>query len=308
MWTVVLLCVWPLLAASVARACPTDCQCENGTVLCTGLDSLPTDLPDGTAELTCDDCIIPVLGLVASADVAALAVRRSGVTEMTADVFSVATKLRTVDLSDNALTDASSFSGLHHLTDLILTGNRLTSLPVFDLPSLAKIDLSRNPGLVIREDAFSSCPVLTHLSLRAIGLAAVPMPLLAALPSLRALDLDGNDLGSLPNGGFMVSSNLQELNLARCAIVDVDPGAFAGLDALLWLQLANNSIATLPPLHEVADTLRRLHLEGNRLSSLDESDVNWKGMAEVRLARNPWHCDCEIAWMAEIDLSNDDAL
>lgn len=95
------------------------------------------------------------------------------------------------------------------------------------------------------------------------------------------LKLDANSITKIPSNAFRHLSHLEELDLSRNAIEKIDRAAFKG----------------------VAAGLRTLDLSSNRIRSIPKEALLALN-AKLRLANNPWHCECalqEVLWEAQLD-------
>ncbi|XP_072789547.1 leucine-rich repeat-containing protein 3 [Taeniopygia guttata] len=95
------------------------------------------------------------------------------------------------------------------------------------------------------------------------------------------LKLDANSITRIPSNAFRHLSHLEEIDLSRNAIEKIDRAAFRG----------------------VAAGLRSLDLSGNRIRSIPKEAL-LALKARLRLANNPWHCECalqEVLWEARLD-------
>ncbi|XP_049902351.1 trophoblast glycoprotein b [Epinephelus moara] len=171
---------------------------------------------------------------------------------------------------------------LEQLTDLYLSGNEMESVDamVFDnLPNLVRLDLSNNNIQDFSERAFPDDNKVQFLNLSRCfhNYSTVDM-VLSVLQSgnllqLTALDLSNNDLVILPDGIFGSLSNLVNLSLQNSSIVSIPNGTLK-----------------VPP-------LRDLDLRDNSLSGLPTTtlaEFSLKPALHIRLAGNPWRCDCFI--------------
>jgi Leucine-rich repeat (LRR) protein len=92
---------------------------------------------------------------------------------------------------------------------------------------------------------------------------------IAGLPALKYLDLNNNQLRSLPTGIFTGLTALEELRLNNNKLRSLPTGIFAGLTALKWLYLSHNQLRSLPTgIFTGLTALKWLHLDNNQLRSL----------------------------------------
>ncbi|XP_022690034.1 toll-like receptor Tollo [Varroa jacobsoni] len=134
------------------------------------------------------------------------------------------------------------------------------------------------------------------------------------------LYLDGNNIPEISKHSFVGRKNMRVLFLNSSNIVTVQNRSFAGLHELRALHLEDNRISELHG-HEFddLDRLRELYLSNNQLKHLSNItftrlknleilhlDRNYlveisvwsfqynTRLTEIRLARNPWTCDCQF--------------
>ncbi|XP_031730387.1 trophoblast glycoprotein [Anarrhichthys ocellatus] len=169
---------------------------------------------------------------------------------------------------------------LQMLTDLYLSGNEVESVDamVFDnLPNLVRLDLSNNIIQTFSERAFPEDNKVQLLNLsRSFHNHSFMDSVLSVLQSghllqLTVLDLSNNDLVILPDDIFRELPNLVTLSLQNSSILSVQNGTLRA-PPLRDLDLRDNSLRDLP-----YATLAELGLKPTLL---------------IRLAGNPWRCDC----------------
>uniref|UniRef100_A0A3B4T9B2 Wu:fc23c09 n=1 Tax=Seriola dumerili TaxID=41447 RepID=A0A3B4T9B2_SERDU len=178
-------------------------------------------------------------------------------------------------MSNNRLTDGTiegAFEGVPALKRLYLDRNLLKSVPT-DLPvSLEELRLDNNQLGVMSEAAWARCPGLLVLSLSnnslGNGSESLPNAVLSPLCNLRTLNLDHNQLTSVPQG---LPLSIKELYLKGNLIGQFRGGAFNGVSELLVLDLSANRLTNKGLLRESllnATHLESLNLEGNRLKQV----------------------------------------
>lgn len=172
---------------------------------------------------------------------------------------------------------------LEQLTDLYLSGNEMESVDekVFDnLPNLVRLDLSNNKFQTFSEKAFPDDNKLQFLNLsRSFHNHSYTNVVLNFLRSgnllqLKAMDLSNNMLFWLPDDILASLSNLVNLSLQNSSIISI-----------------HNGTLKVPPLQD-------LDLRDNRFKILPTTtlaEFSLKPELHIRLAGNPWHCDCMIA-------------
>ena len=106
----------------------------------------------------------------------------------------------------------------------------------------------------------------------------------------------------IPDHVFGELRNLTFLDLSSNQLDHVWPRTFTGLRSLVRLQLADNRLSDLPEgVLRHSTKLRRLNLDGNALTTLRQCIVARKTRLTVlSLVGNPVHCDCRLAWIAQL--------
>lgn len=191
------------------------------------------------------------------------------------DLLSEYVSLEFLVLSNNRLTNGAiegAFEGIPALKRLYLDRNLLESVPA-DLPfSLEELRLDNNQLTVMSEAVWAQCPGLSVLSLRNNNLGngsdSLPNAVLSPLSNLRTLNLDHNQLTSVPLG---LPLSIKELYLRGNLIEQFRGGAFNGISELTVLDLSSNRLPNKGLLRESllnATHLESLNLEGNRLKQV----------------------------------------
>ncbi|XP_066287687.1 insulin-like growth factor-binding protein complex acid labile subunit [Branchiostoma lanceolatum] len=245
------------------------------------------------------------------------------------EVFLPLTSLRKLDLSTVRLTAIpEALRMLHNLQDVNLASNRITSANLDIFRGMSKIQKININGNYMTNISASDFRVLTNSSLRTLSLSATVESLshiqegaLAALREVQELGLseidvegrmylflkytceltygtvkflnliymrmyiyrsgffdclprtiqtlwlDLNIIENLPKNLFVRLKNLQVLRLSQCWMSSIEMGAFEGLESLKELHLSGNKLTALDPhvLSPVYESLEVLNL-GNNLN------------------------------------------
>ncbi|XP_051577555.1 trophoblast glycoprotein b [Myxocyprinus asiaticus] len=207
--------------------------------------------------------------------------------------------ITTLNISGNnirSLNNESFPRPLEHLTNLYVSGSQVEQLDsvVFDnLPSLRLLDLSNNRIMHFNIEAFPQDNKVEVLNLSRSLYNHSYVSIFAnlfkhSLPKVSHLDLSNNDLMLLPEGMFTDLSELTILDLRNNSLVEISTGTFQSW-TLQELDLRDNAFKVLPN-----STLAEL-------SSIPD--------LQVRLAGNPWRCDCNIEdmliWLKKHDFVAD---
>ncbi|XP_060534843.1 toll-like receptor Tollo isoform X1 [Cylas formicarius] len=201
-----------------------------------------------------------------------------------------------LDMSYNRLENIakSALTRLASMRDLILRGNKLTSLFILpistssldlshnefaELPpkqwpsmnSLLSLDLSHNnlrDNLV--HGSFGNLLTLQRLNLNYNGATRPPWAPISELTSLQYLYLKGNNLTKLERNAFGKMPTMFELDLEDNNVNNVTARAFEGLLQLIRLNLNNNNLTVIPNgAFQGLVALNTLDLSQNRLVKLD---------------------------------------
>ena len=122
---------------------------------------------------------------------------------------------------------------------------------------------------------FDGLSALTQLELNNNQLTSLPAGVFDGLSSVMVLGLSGNQLTSLPVGAFDELSALTNLVLNNNQLTSLSVGVFDGLSSLTYLQLQNNQLTSLPAdVFDGLSSLIDLHLQNNQLTSLSVGAFN----------------------------------
>ncbi|XP_068443113.1 wu:fc23c09 [Clinocottus analis] len=236
--------------------CPLECACYGRVVQCSdkGVDKIPYGIPYNARYVLLMNNHIDSIQL---------------------DLLTEYVSMEFLVLSNNRLSDGpveGAFERIPALKRLYLDRNLLVSVPT-DLPvSLEELRLDNNRLSVMSEAAWARCPGLLVLSLSNNSLGngsdSLPNGALSPLYNLRTLNLDHNQLTSVPLG---LPLSIKELYLRGNLIEHFRGGAFNGMSELVVLDLSTNRLTSKGLLRESllnATHLESLNLEGNRLKQV----------------------------------------
>lgn len=194
---------------------------------------------------------------------------------------------------------------------LLLTGNRISRLSVDSFPillnQLTDLYLGGNELEFVDEMAFDKLPSLARLDLSSNTIKRFN----ATFPSdnkLQVLNLSSCFQNhTLADLSFLHKANLQQLSvldLSNNDLVFLPDNIFSGLPSLVTLSLQNSSMISLQNGTLKVPPLQNLDLRDNslrQLTTITMSEFSRKPGLHIRLAGNPWRCDCfiedSISWL-----------
>ena len=155
----------------------------------------------------------------------------------------------TLSVSTTAIA-AGDFDGLTGLTQLLLSSNRLATLPdgVFDeLTALTVLRLGNNRLATLPDGVFDGLTALTGLYLFNNALATLPDGVFDGLTALTVLTVASNDLTTLDDDVFDGPTSLTTLFLDENDLPTLPADVFEPLTALTDLDLRDNPGAPFAP-------------------------------------------------------------
>ncbi|XP_049559153.1 leucine-rich repeat-containing protein 40 [Orcinus orca] len=158
------------------------------------------------------------------------------------------------------------FEQLSNLEDLDLSNNRLTTVPASfaSLSSLLQLNLSSNQLKSLPAE-ISGMKRLKHLDCNSNLLETIPSEL-ASMESLELLYLRRNKLRFLPE--FSSCKLLKELHVGENQIEMLGAEHLKHLNSILVLDLRDNKLKSVPDEITLLQSLERLDLSNNDISSL----------------------------------------
>ncbi|KAJ8966207.1 hypothetical protein NQ314_003687 [Rhamnusium bicolor] len=246
------------------------------------------------------------------------------------DSFPYMPNLHVLDLREVLALEINNdaFSNLPNLKTLMLSGNKLPTIPEgVLLGNLTYLDLQQNSNNLfyssyfsIANGKFSNMKQLSYLNLNFNRLNHLLNTSFVGLTNLRILGLKNGTIYHIQNDTFAPMSNLVFLNLENNHFVKNSPfgiegDIFKGLGHLQVLLLGGCGISYLskygnPFVH--LKSLAHLGLERNQLTTLSPTDFScllsgamlddFSNLTELELQENPFSCDCQSyvifdAWM-----------
>uniref|UniRef100_A0AAG5DWX7 TIR domain-containing protein n=1 Tax=Anopheles atroparvus TaxID=41427 RepID=A0AAG5DWX7_ANOAO len=201
-----------------------------------------------------------------------LDLREYGGDSVPADLLRPLQALRTLELRQNLKLEQLPpgwFSHLPQLTDAIVYGNGLRTVPRFDgTPLLAHLDLSGNQLETLPANLFTELPKLTSLDLKKNRLTALPRDIFGANRQLVELDLSHNGLEELPDSLLQDQRNLKTLYLNYNNLTSLNTQVLRNLNVLQKLHIDHNRLRAIDvnAFEGQADTLSELLLNHNNIS------------------------------------------
>ncbi|XP_063114353.1 CD180 antigen [Cavia porcellus] len=232
---------------------------------------------------------------------------------------------------------AGCLEKLENLQKLDLSHNGIDAsdccnLQLKTLPQLQSLNLSYNQPLGLQNEAFKVCPRLELLDLAFTRLHVIAEQspfqnldllqvlnlshclldasnehLLAGLPNLRHLNLQGNHFkdGNIPKINlFQMVGSLEILVLSSCDLSSIDPEAFHSLGNMTYIDLSHNNLtsSSINALNQFKGTY--LNLAANSIRIIPPQVLPILSQQKViNLSHNPLDCTCSnihfLTWYKE---------
>lgn len=208
-------------------------------------------------------------------------------------LFEHTPELRKLDLSYN------NFEGLDEGTDEALA--RLEKLEVLDLSYTGIMEL---PSAL-----FNDMKHLSELFINGNKFLAVPESLSLVGSTLEILHMSDNPIEIISHESFAKLVKLEQLNISGMPLLTViEEGVFDPLDSLEVLTCKGNKKLTSIDVKtlEHKKHLKELDLSHNSLTTLNfevvenATDIYFHHLHKLKLAANPWNCDCRLMKALEV--------
>ncbi|KAK6170528.1 hypothetical protein SNE40_018902 [Patella caerulea] len=185
--------------------------------------------------------------------------------------------------------DLSKFAGFDKPIRLSLSENAFKRVSKGDFPpnvQIVALDLSRNRGLTITDDAFANIKNLRSLNLDDLRLPFTSnLNFLKGLSKLQSLSLNKNyQFGDGLIPASMISglglNSLNDLQFQECYIKGIEDGAFSGININGHLDLSANQLDHIPDELKTLNNVTSLDISQNSLRKLPSN--SFLGMGELR--------------------------
>ncbi|XP_031697548.1 toll-like receptor 13, partial [Anarrhichthys ocellatus] len=181
--------------------------------------------------------------------VSTIQLRRNNLLYINAQFFQLCINITEIDLASNNIQNISeeAFRSLRGLKILSLTQNKLPCVPaaIRNLPTLQKLDLSKNKIKTLECNDFTNLTNLRQLSLHQNSISALKECVFKDLIQLQVLKLQNNSISKLEGAFKIYLPNLKQLRLNLNKLPTIKHGEFAGLQSLQNLSLNDNQINIL---------------------------------------------------------------
>ncbi|XP_069002000.1 transforming growth factor beta activator LRRC32 isoform X2 [Embiotoca jacksoni] len=256
--------------------------------------------------------------LADSPSLANLSLNGNSITKIAQNTFSGSLSLRTISLHNNVIMEIEdgAFDSLDHLTELDLSKNSITCITDFNLFNLRVLNLSKNSmelfhsaqsanlnykllSLDLSENKMHYFPllplnnVLEHLDVSRNRLQSINVTGRTEKKAnlifnhLRYLDMSYNQLKSIPECFFYCMRSLEVLNVSNNCIGSFSVSHQEVLKRVKIINLGHNALQSLTFGENTLQSLEKLFLQGNDLTTLDHQILRrLPGIKHLELQQN----------------------
>lgn len=223
-----------------------------------------------------------IAGLAKLSKLQSVTLSQNGITDVSA--LSGLKNLQVLDLSDNSVTDITPLSGLTSLRTLYLDNNKIEDFtPLYKLTSLTTLSIK---GMDITEkqlkeiqDALPDCRV--HSEKASEDIEDITIGGVTFKSNVTQLDLSGKGITDISE--LSKCEDLEKLDLRGNSISDITP--LMDIPGLKWLCIKNNRVSDLRPLMGLT-RLTYLDAQNNKISSIS-SVASLGSIQYLYLGKNP---------------------
>lgn len=145
---------------------------------------------------------------------------------------------------------------------------------------------SDNHIVAIPTGIFERFPHLARVYLH-IGLKSVRKEDFAGASHLERVDLERNEIESIPGNLFSELKKLEDIYLSHNRIHDIEPSAFSDLEYLFRIELSNNSLTTIKRnVFSGLNSLTELTLDDNQIELIEDEALNLPKLKKLILNNN----------------------
>ncbi|XP_044015225.1 insulin-like growth factor-binding protein complex acid labile subunit isoform X2 [Aphidius gifuensis] len=247
-----------LLTTVESGLCPTDCTCDDDTLVvsCVGvnLNVIPIALNPSTQRLVLKDSRIRMVDAAAFqfyGDLKNVDLSSNHLVTIPDNSFAAQKALVELHLKNNKISalTTKTFTGLISLTVLNLHKNyleKLTNGLFTSLTKLEELDLGQNQIRIVEPGAFQKLGALRILYLDDNQLGFIPSPALSPLNALAELHIGLNSFSSLIDDSFKGLERLAVLDIMDAGLDNISDYSFRGLLSLRTLKLSGNKLREVP--------------------------------------------------------------